>query len=79
MALFDARIKLEEELYSLKHKVPYWSTKNRQISIETAIGNLLSLEPTNEELLEERLTLNKPLLLEYVLCIMQIEPITYAK
>ena len=79
MALFDARIKLEEELHSLKHKVPNWSTKNRQISIETTIGNLLSLEPTNEELLDEKLTLNKPLLLEYVLGKMQTETITYAK
>ena len=54
MALFDARIKLEEELHSLKHKAPNWSTNNRQISIENAIGNLLSVEPITEELLDEK-------------------------
>ena len=77
MALFDARIKLEEELHSLKHKAPNWSTNNRQISIENAIGNLLSVEPTNEELLDVKLMLNKPLLLEYVLSKMKAETITY--
>ena len=53
--------------------------KNRQISIKTTIGNLLSLECINEELLDEKLTLNKPLLLQYVLGKIQTETITYAK
>ena len=34
MALFDSRIKLEEGLYSIKHKVPNWSKNNRQITLE---------------------------------------------
>ena len=67
MALFDARIKLEEELHSLQQKVPNWATHTRQTSIEATIGHLLSLEPTNEELLKEDITMSRPLLLEYVL------------
>ena len=45
MALFDVRIKLEEERYSIKHKDLNWSTNNRQITLENAIGKLLSNEP----------------------------------
>ena len=37
------------------------------------------MSPPNEELLEEKLTIKKPLLLEYVLGKMQTETITYAK
>ena len=64
---------------SLNLSLSLWSTQTRQISIEITIGNLLSLEPTNEELLEEKLTMSRLLLLEYVLSKMKNETITYAK
>ena len=67
IALFDTRIKLEEELYSLETKVPTWNTQTRQNTLKFSIAQLLSPEPTNESLLKNDLTITKPNLLEYVL------------
>ena len=39
----------------------------------------MSLEPTNEELLEKELTISKPALLEYVLLQMKTNTINYLK
>ena len=78
-ALFDTRIKLYEELDSLQNKTPNWNTTNRQNTLKHTIHHLLSLEPTNEELLENDLTISKPALLEYILLQMKTDTIAYAK
>ena len=78
-ALFDTRIKLYEELSSLQNKVPNWNTQTRKATLEYTIGVLISNEPTNEELLQNKLTVSKPTLLEYVLQQMKIDTIAYAK
>ena len=66
-ALFDTRIKLYEEYMSLHTKTPNWNTQDRKNTLEITMNLLLSHEPTNEELLENSLTINKAALLEYVL------------
>ena len=43
------------------------------------MGVLLSNEPTNDELLQNKLTITKPALLEYVLLQMKIDTIAYTK
>ena len=78
-ALFDTRIKLYEEYVSLHRKTPTWNTKNRKKSLEYTIHTLMSLEPTNEELLAKELTICKPALLEYVLLEMKTNTINYLK
>ena len=78
-ALFDTRIKLYEEYVSLHTKVPTWNTDSRKKSLEYTLHTLLSLEPTNEELLENKLTISKPALLEYTLQQMKIDTIAFTK
>ena len=78
-ALFDTRIKLYEEYVSLHTKVPNWNTDIRKKSLEYTLNILLSLEPSNKELLENTLTISKPALLEYVLQQMKTDTITYTK
>ena len=57
IGLFEARIKLDEELYSLQTKTPHWNTSTRQNT----------LEPTNEALLSRQLSISKPQLLKFIL------------
>ena len=78
-ALFDTRIKLYEEYMSLHRKTPNWQTKERKTTLEYTILNLMSLEPTNEELLENELEISKPALLEYVLLQMKTNTINFIK
>ena len=78
-ALFDTRVKLYEEYMSLYRKIPTWETKDRGNTLEFTIIQLMSLEPTNEELLETDLTINKPALLEFVLLQMKTNTINYIK
>ena len=78
-ALFDTRIKLYEEYISLHEKVPNWNTDARKKTLEYTLNLLLSHEPTNEELLENPLTISKPALLEYVLLQMKTDTIMYTK
>ena len=78
-ALFDTRIKLYEEYISLHRKVPSWNTHIRKQSLAHTIHKLMSLEPTNEELLAKELTICKPSLLEYVLLEMKTNTINYLK
>ena len=59
-ALFETRIKLEEEIKSLEDKVPSWNTQERQNTLQLTIAFLLSNEPTNEELINRPLELSKP-------------------
>ena len=78
-ALFDTRIKLYEEYISLHKKVPNWNTQTRKRTLEYTMNLLLSNEPTNEELLQNNLTITKPALLEYTLLQMKIDTIAYTK
>ena len=78
-ALFETRIKLYEEYMSLHTKVPNWNTNARKSTLEYTICTLLSNEPTNEELLQNTLTISKPALLEYVLHQMKTDTKTYTK
>ena len=78
-ALFDTRIKLYEEYMSLHRKTPTWSTNDRKRTLEYTIHKLMSLEPTNEELLSKELTISKPAVLEYVLLQMKTNTIKYLK
>ena len=67
IGLFEARIKLEEELYSIQTKAPNWNTQNRQNSLQHTIALLMSQEPTNETLLSRPLSISKPQVIEFVL------------
>ena len=78
-ALFDTRIKLYEEYMSLHKKTPAWNTLDRKQTLKYTILKLMSLEPTNEELLAKELTISKPALLEYVLLQMKTNTINYLK
>ena len=78
-ALFETRIKLYEEYMSLHTKIPNWNTQNRKDTLEFTMNTLLSLEPTNEELLAGDLTINKAALLEYVLLQMKTDTIAFMK
>ena len=78
IGLFEARIKLEEELYSLQTKTPHWNTKTRQDTLEHTIAQLMSLEPTNEALLSRQLSISKPQLLEFILLKIKEDTITYS-
>ena len=78
-ALFDTRIKLYEEYKSLHTKIPNWNTQVRSNTLEYTINLLLSNEPTNEELLQNKLSISKPALLEYVLLQMKTDTIAYMK
>ena len=78
-ALFDTRMKLYEEYISLHTKVPKWNTQARKNTLEYTINLMLSNEPTNEELLENTLTISKPALLEYVLLQMKNDTLAYIK
>lgn len=60
IGLFETRIKLEEELHSLQTKTPHWNTQTRQNTLHYTIAHLLSLEPTNEELIDRPLLISKP-------------------
>ena len=68
-----------EEYISLKEKVPSWNTETRETTLEHTICTLLSNEPTNDELLQNKLTITKPALLEYVLLQMKTDTIAYTK
>ena len=72
-------MKIEEEYNSLLTKVPNWSTQERQKSLQSTIGILLSNEPTMEELLENDLEISKATLLELTLTNMKNETIKFAK
>ena len=78
IGLFEARIKLEEELHSLQTKTPLWNTTTRQKALEHTIAQLLSLEPTNEALLNRSLSISKPQLLEFILLKIKEDTITYS-
>lgn len=78
IGLFEARIKLEEELYSLQTKTPLWNTQNRQDTLLYTIAHLLSLEPTNETLLSRLLSISKPQLLEFILQKIKDDTIIYS-
>ena len=78
-ALFDTRLKLYEEYMSLHTKTPNWNTQSRKDTLEYTMNLLLSFEPTNEELLENELTINKAALLEYVLLQMKNNTISHMK
>ena len=78
-ALFETRIKLYEEYMSLHTKVPNWNTQTRKKTLEHTMNLLLSNEPTNEELLQNTLTISKSALLEYVLLQMKTDTIAYTK
>ena len=78
-ALFETRIKLEEELKSIQDKVPNWNTQHRQNTLLLTIAILLSNEPTNEELIDRPLDVNKPQLLEFILHNMKEDTIAYSK
>ena len=78
-ALFDTRIKLYEEYTSLQRKVPNWNTQSRKHTLEYTMNLLLSNEPTNEELLQNNLTISKSALLEFTLLQMKTDTIEYTK
>ena len=78
-ALFDTRIKLYEEYMSLHTKVPNWNTQARKKTLEYTMNLLLSNEPTNEDLLQNTLTISKSALLEYVLLQMKTDTMAYTK
>ena len=64
---------------SLHKKTPTWNTCDRKRTLKYTIHKLMSLEPTNEELLAKELTISKPALLEYVLLQMKTNTINYLK
>ena len=66
-SLFDAIIQIEEELHTIKTKVPNWNTTLRQQLVTNTIGILLSNELTIEELLENGLEIGQAALLELTL------------
>ena len=68
-----------EEYVSLHTKVPNWNTQARKNTLEYTMNLLLSNEPTNEELLQNTLTISKPALLEYTLLQMKVDTIAYTK
>ena len=78
-ALFESRIKLEEELRSLQDKVPDWNTRKRQNTLQLTIAILLSNEPTNEEMINRPLEISKPQLLEFILHNMKADTIVFSK
>ena len=78
ICLLETRIKLEEELYSLQTKTPHWNTQTRQDTIKHTIANLLSLEPTNEELINRPLSISKPQILEFILLKIKDDTICYS-
>ncbi len=67
IALFESRIKLQEELHSLETKVPTWNTIQRQNTLRITISILLSNEPTNETLINRETSISKPNVLEFIL------------
>ena len=77
--LFEARIKLEEELFSIQNKTPNWNTLHRQNALAHTIAILMSNEPTNEELINRPLSISKPQLLEFILHNMKNDTIIYSK
>ena len=77
MGLLAARIKLEEELFSLETTTLDWPTQNRKHSLECALGIILSCEPTNGELLSEPLITTYDTLLEVILSNMRDETLRY--
>merc|ERR1712074_286009 len=78
-SLFNTRIALQEELETIKTTVPSWKTQERTDTLNNTIATLLSLEPTNEELLQNNLQISTPNLLELTLTKMKEETIKYAK
>ena len=78
-SLFNTRIALQEELEAIKTVVPNWKTQERTDTLNNTIATLLSLEPTNEELLQNSLQISTPNLLELTLTKMKEETIKYAK
>ena len=78
IGLFEARIKLEEELHSLKTKAPHWNTQNRQNTLQHTIAQLMSQEPTNEALLSRPLSISKPQILEFILLKIKDDTIVYS-
>ena len=64
---------------SLHNKTPDWNTETRKKTLEYTMCLLLSVEPTNDELLENELTINKAALLEFVLIQMKNDTIIYTK
>ena len=78
ISLFESRIKLEEELYSLQTKTRFWNTNTRQNTLQYTIAQLLSQEPTNEALINRPLSISKPQLLEFVLHKMKEDTIIYS-
>ena len=78
IALFEARIKLEEELHSLQTKTPHWNTQKRQNALQHTIAHLMSLEPTNEALINRPLSISKPQLLEFILLKIKDDSIIYS-
>ena len=78
IALFEARIKLEEELHSLQTKTPHWNTHKRQNALQYTIAHLMSLEPTNEALIDRPLSISKPQLLEFILLKIKDDSIIYS-
>ena len=78
ISLFEARIKLEEELYSLQTKAPHWNTQIRQNTLQHTIAHLMSQEPTNEALLSRPLSISKPQVLEFVLLKIKDDTIIYS-
>ena len=78
LGLFESRIKLEEELHSLRTKTPLWNTHSRQSTLELTIAHLLSLEPTNEALINRSLSISKPQLLEFILHKIKDDTIIYS-
>ena len=77
--LFEARIRLEEELDAIQTMIPNWNTQYRQQTLEHTIAILLSNEPTNEELINRHLSISKPQLLEYILHNMKSDTIAFSK
>ena len=78
IALFESRIKLEEELHSLQTKTHFWNTHTRQNTLQYTIAQLLSHEPTNEALINRPLSISKPQLLEFVLQKIKEDTIVYS-
>ena len=78
IGLFEARIKLQEELYSLQTKAPHWNTQNRQNTLQHTIAQLMSMEPTNEALINRPLSISKPQLLEFILLKIKDDTIVYS-
>ena len=63
----NARMKIEEELHSIKTKVTSWNTTLHQQLLTNTIVLLLSNEPTIEELLENGSEFGQAALLELTL------------